>query len=178
VADGTRTAPANGQTIDGVPCGSTEMLQVHYHAMVEIYVDGQKQQVPAGVGIVEPDGQGSGPHLASNGSQACLYWLHTHQATGMVHVESPNHDTYTLGNLFDIWGQPISSTAFMNFPVDSSHKLVIDLFDANGKMTAYTGDPRNVPFADHETVVVLYNSPNVQAKPYQLPSGVSDWGAE
>src|SRR5205823_14298698 len=29
--------------------------------------------------------------------------LHTHDATGVVHVESPTIETFTLGQFFDVW---------------------------------------------------------------------------
>lgn len=37
----------------------------------------------------------------------CFYWLHTHAADGIIHIESPVQRTYTLGDFFDEWGQPL-----------------------------------------------------------------------
>lgn len=35
-----------------------------------------------------------GPFIASG---TCFYWLHTHAADGIIHVESPVHRVFTLG---------------------------------------------------------------------------------
>ncbi|HEX9414476.1 MAG TPA: hypothetical protein VF916_13300 [Ktedonobacterales bacterium] len=161
---------ATGQTVDGIPCTAGEQLTVHYHADLQVYVNGQLQQVPAGIGIVEPDGPQSGPHLASNGTTVCLYYLHTHDASGIIHIESPSNAPYTLGNLFNIWGQQLSQTQFMGHKVDAAHKLVIVVFDAAGHKTVVTGDPSKLQLAAHQTVVVQFNSPSEVGAQY------TQWG--
>jgi hypothetical protein len=168
------TSPAIGDTVAGIPCGLSEMTTVHYHANLQVYVDGQPQQVPAGVGIVEPSSvtQQQYPHLASNGQTACLYYLHTHDASGIIHIESPSNDTYRLGQFFQIWGQNLSKTQVMDNKVDAAHKLSVVIFDANGAKTTYTADPAQIPLHAHETIYVLYNSPNVQPTPYTAWNGL------
>jgi hypothetical protein len=168
------TSPATGDTVDNIPCTAGEMLQVHYHASLQIYVNGQPQQLPAGVGIVEPNtvSQQQYAHLASNGQTACLYYLHTHDATGIVHIESPSTDTYTLGQFFDIWGQSLDRTHLLGNKTDAAHRLVVEVFDANGKLTTYTGDPSQIHLSAHETIYLLYNSPNVRPAPYTQWNGL------
>jgi hypothetical protein len=58
-------------------------------------------------------GYASGPY--TGGAYAidddCVYQLHTHDNSGIVHVEPQTpHQTFTLAQFFDIWGQPLSST--------------------------------------------------------------------
>lgn len=159
-------SPANGSPVDGIACTGGETLTVHYHADLQIYVNGQPQAIPAGIGIVEPDSAQAGPHLASNGTSACIYALHTHDGSGVIHVEAPGNNTYTLGNVFDIWGRNLSKSQVLSNKVDSSHKLVVEVFDANGKLTKYADDPADIQLASHETIVLLYNSPKVQPKPF------------
>jgi hypothetical protein len=163
-------AAATGQNVDNISCGA-EMTTVHYHADLQIYVDGQLQQVPAGVGIVLPDGTDS-PHLASNGATACLYSLHTHDASGIIHIESPDSRSYTLGNLFDIWGQHLSTTQFMNHAVDAKHKLAIVVYDATGARHVVTGDPSKVVLSAHDTVVIQFNSAAELGSPYTQWNGL------
>jgi hypothetical protein len=159
------TQPATGQMVDGVACTSSEGQVAHYHANLQIYVNGHAQPLPAGVGIVEPAGS-PGPALGV-GSPACLYALHTHDATGIVHIESPvaNH-VYQLGNFFDIWGKSLSRNSFMGLPVSSAKNLHVVLYDAHGSKSVYTGDPSTIQLAAHETIFLLYNSPNAVTAPY------------
>ncbi len=159
-------SPASGQVVDGMQCTTSEQLVFHIHSYLEIYVDGKPVTVPPGVGIVAPEGSGEAA-LASNGLKTCLYPLHVHEGEpNIVHIESPIQKTYTLGNFFDIWGQPLSATQVMGNKVDSTHQLTFEVFDASGKLTKVTSDPRAIGLAEHETIVILYNSPNVQPKPF------------
>ena len=57
------------------------------------------------------------PQLPGGG---CLYWIHTHDASGIIHVEAPDlhppgGGPYTLGMLFDIWGQPLGADSIAGF---------------------------------------------------------------
>jgi hypothetical protein len=155
---GTYTTPPNGQTRDGMSCMTTEGTALHIHSYLEIYVNGQPVTVPPGTGIV---------------GNSCLYPLHVHDGEpGIIHVESPVQATYTLGAFFDIWGQPLSKTRVMQYTADASHPLVFEVFDANGHLSKVMGDPLSVPLQAHETIVILYNSPNVQPKPYTNWTGL------
>jgi hypothetical protein len=165
------TSPATGDTVANIPCGGNEVLTVHYHASLQLYVNGQPQQVPAGVGIVQPDYvTQQSPHLASNGTTSCFYYLHTHDTSGIVHIESPDNNQYVLGQFFQIWGQRLSKTQVMDNKVDAAHQLRVVLFGGNGKMTTYTGDPAQIALSAHETIVLLYNSPHV------TPAAYTNWG--
>src|SRR5437868_2753692 len=83
-----------GRAIDGISCQS-EMLNYHIHAHLTLYKDGKPVPLPADVGI--PFSQAIG------GQHYCLYWLHTHDASGVIHIESPTARLYTLRQFFDIW---------------------------------------------------------------------------
>src|SRR5262249_26088706 len=125
-------APASGQTVDGIECQTMEGAVIHIHAYIEFYANDQEVTVPAGVGIVAPPG-GDTSALASNGSLECFYALHVHDdEEDIIHIESPVRRTYTLGELFDIWGQPLSSTQVLNYQADANHKLMFQVFDAKG----------------------------------------------
>lgn len=164
VANGNKTKtptglqPASGQAVDGMVCQANETLVYHIHSALQVYIDGAQVTVPEGAGIVGPPGTGG---LASNGLTTCLYPLHVHQgAPNLVHIEAPAPRTYTLGNFFDIWGQKLSDTSIMDKPIDATHKLVIQVYDENGKLLkTYDGKPQEFPLADRQTVVMAYNSP-------------------
>ncbi len=109
-AAGART----GAPVDGITCRGIgdETVTYHVHTMVTLYVDGRPERLPAGIGITSPavtTGSGASTFV-DVGLHDCLYWLHTHANDGIVHIEAPRHGTFTLGELFAVWGQPLSPT--------------------------------------------------------------------
>lgn len=82
-----------GASIDGIACQS-EMLNYHIHAHLTLYQNGKPVPVPSQVGI---------PYSQAISGGNCLYWLHTHDTSGVIHIESPTARLYTLGQFFDIW---------------------------------------------------------------------------
>lgn len=159
---GTYTTPVNGAPRDTMSCLGSEGTVIHIHMYLEIYVNGQQVQVPANTGIIQ----------AQDGS-ACFYPLHVHEGEpNIIHEESPVQATYTLGAFFDVWGQPLSKTQVMQYQADATHPLVYEVFDANGKLTTYTGNPVNLPLQAHDTIVILYNSPNVKPFPFTNWNGL------
>jgi hypothetical protein len=96
--------------INGISCDALESTLVHIHVHLAIFVDGEEQLVPFGIGIGRPwsvTDTDQGPFV-DDGS--CFYWVHTHSANGVVHIESPVRRTFSLGDFFAIWGQPLSTT--------------------------------------------------------------------
>jgi hypothetical protein len=160
--------PATGQTVDGIAC-APETVVVHYHTDLQMWVNGQLVPVPAGTGIVAPP---PAVAQASNGSLACLYSVHVHEGTpSLVHIESPVDKPYTLANLFHIWGQQIGNGKFMGQTIDAAHPMVIEVYDAQGKLTqTYTGKPEDLVFKDHEIFLIKYNSPNAKVQPFNWNS--------
>jgi hypothetical protein len=155
---GTSAATA-GQTIDGVSCSSSEQTLFHIHTRLTIFVNGQQRQVPAGIGIpgaVTSQSQ-SGPFV---GSGNCFYWLHTHAADGIVHIESPVKRTFTLGNFFDEWGQPLGPD--QAGPARGKVTVIV-----NGRV--FTGNPRNAPLGSRENLQLEVGTPLV------APETI-DWG--
>jgi hypothetical protein len=86
-----------GRAIDGISCGGSEMLNYHIHAHLTLYKNGRAVPVPAYVGIPYSSAINAG------GQHVCYYWLHTHDTSGVVHIESPTTRLYRLGQFFDIW---------------------------------------------------------------------------
>ncbi len=147
---GTSSA-ATGPAVDGITCDTSEQTLFHIHAHLTIFVNGAPRQVPAAIGIPGAVTQNSpaGPFI---GSGTCFYWLHTHAADGIVHVESPVQRTYTLGNFFDEWGQPLGADV-----AGPAHGRVTVIY--NGKV--FTGNPRNVPLTDHAQIQLEVGTPLV-----------------
>lgn len=151
---------ANGSPIDGITCRTIGQETVHYHVhvLVSIYVDGQRERLPAGVGVTSPSvTTGSGPTtFVDVGLHDCLYWLHTHANDGVIHVEAPSKGHFTLGQFFDVWGQPLSSGRVG----PAAGRVVV--FE-NG--VRYATDPRAVPLLAGGVVQIDVGTPVVAFKP-------------
>jgi hypothetical protein len=152
-----------GQTVDGVSAQTNEQLAYHIHSHLAIYVNGTAKAVPAGIGIVKPwttQALSGGGIFVDGGKQ--LYYLHTHDATGVLHVESPTQNTYTLGQIFAEWNQALSSTQ-----VGPATGSVIAY--VNG--VKYTGDPSTIKLTAH-AVIQLDVGTDVAFVPYTFASGL------
>jgi len=95
--------------VNGISCDTLESTIVHMHIHLAIFFDGEEQVVPFGVGIGEPwqvSPSAAGPFVEDG---TCFYWIHTHTEDGVVHIEAPIRRTFTLGDFFAIWEQPLSA---------------------------------------------------------------------
>ena len=155
---GTSAATA-GQAIDGISCQTSEQTIFHIHTHLTIFVNGQQRQVPAGIGIPGAVAQQTqaGPFVNSG---TCFYWLHTHAADGIVHIESPVQRTFTLGEFFDEWGQPLSASQVG--PAKGKVTVIV-----NGKV--WKGDPRNAPLGSHENLQLEVGTPLVAPETINWP---------
>jgi len=153
-----------GTPIDGVGCDAGMTLVYHHHAHLSIFVNGQPRAIPLAIGIVPPAVvQNTKTGDYAQGSNKCLYWIHTHAQDGIIHLESAEPKTYELGQLFDIWGQPISSAG-----IGSTKGAVTAT--VNG--TPWTGDPAQIPMSQHVQIVLNIGTPVVSPPPIQW-SGTS-----
>jgi hypothetical protein len=148
-----RSAPALGQRVDGMSCDQQEGAVFHIHQHVAIFDHGKPVAIPARIGIP--------PHVPQ-----CIYWLHTHTDDGVIHVEAPQFRSFTLGEFFDIWGQPLSATAVGPARVKKGqlHAFVDGM--------RYAGDPRKIELAQH-TDITLEAGP-----PYSKPVLFTNWAGQ
>lgn len=139
-----------GAPVDGIRCDETEGATFHIHQHLALFAAGKPVTIPEDIGR---------PALTP-----CLYWIHTHTTDGIIHVESPKVRTFTLGEVFDVWGQPLSATAAGPARFARGGLRVF----LNGRR--YTGDPRKIELAQH-TDIVLEAGP-----PYAPPAAFTAWG--
>jgi hypothetical protein len=151
-----------GQPKDGISCQSAEQTVFHIHAHLTVFVNGSARQVPAAIGI--PGAVATSTAAGSFVEQGtCFYWLHTHAADGIIHIESPVHRSYTLGNFFDEWGQPLSGTQ-----VGPASGRVVAVY--NGQV--FQGDPRNIPLTAHAQIQLEVGTPLVAPEKITFPAGL------
>src|SRR5258706_14560229 len=72
----------------GIPPGGEEKF--HIHVMLHIYINGLLAPLPANIGLDPAKGVESS--------------MHTHDSTGIIHMEAPHPFSYTLGDFFAVWG--------------------------------------------------------------------------
>jgi hypothetical protein len=153
---------ATGHTVDGIGCQTSEQTLFHIHAHLTIFINGTPRQVPAGVGIPGAQAQATpnGPFIDSG---TCFYWLHTHAADGVIHIESPVQRTYTLGQFFDEWGLPLGPGQ-----VGPARGHVTALY--NGQV--FLGNPRDIPLTAHAQIQLEVGKPLVAPTSITWPSGL------
>ena len=115
--------------VDGIPCVRSEGTALHIHSQLTILADGQNVVVPANIGI----------------KSACLYWLHTHDDSGTVHIESPTQRDFTLGEFLDMWKQTQPGT----YKFDQN---TVTSVTVNGK--TYADDYRSLVFVDDDKIIM------------------------
>lgn len=148
-------------------CGG-EGSASHYHPLLVINVDGTQKPLPYDRSQTADIGYINAPAF-TNPSLYCpstsvgpggIHALHTHDGSGIIHAELPPNIlvTPTLGNFFQIWGEPLSHSSVWNF-AGSVTATVLDS-DTHQK-TDYSSDPGSIP---------LYPSPQgPTANPFQIP---------
>jgi hypothetical protein len=146
--------------VDGISCQTSEQTLFHIHAHLTIFVNGSARQVPAGIGIPGAQAQSTptGPFIDGG---TCLYWLHTHAGDGIIHIESPVKRGYTLGEFFDVWGQPLGPG--QAGPAKGKVTVIY-----NGRV--YHGDPRAVPLTAHAQIQLEVGTPLVAPQSITWPS--------
>jgi len=149
-----------GQPVDGIRCvtESEESVKFHTHTYVSVFVNGHERKLPAGIGITQPRLVEKFPTglFYDVGVRNCLYWIHTHTADDIVHVEAPAKGVFTLGQLFAIWDQPLSSSQVG--PVRGQVIVFV-----NGQRVR--GDIGSTPLLDKATIQIDVGQPEVAFQP-------------
>ncbi len=151
-ASAARAAIPAGQPVDGIPCQSMEGAVEHIHQHVRIFDHGKPVPIPDDVGR---------PLMAQ-----CFYWIHTHTPDGIIHVESPAFKTFTLGNFFDIWGEPLASGDVAGAKPKKNERVVTWVGGSR-----YTGDPRRIELVEHLDVTIEVGPPYAKPAPFTQWNG-------
>jgi hypothetical protein len=139
LTQGGTPANAANPPIDSIACQKSEQSGIHIHAHLSISIDGKSVPIPADVG------------LASDGS--CLYWLHTHDSSGVIHIEAPAGTSFTLKNFLDIWKSQ------MGYPGELDHVSGWQTY-VDGKPSR--GDFQTIPLQAHTLITLAFKSSGVK----------------
>ena len=141
-----------------------EYLETHIHSHLDLFVDGTRVTVPAGIGIdiaaagvrdvLTPDGTAHS-YFVDTCQAPCLSPLHTHDPAGTIHEESraANHSPYSLGQFFTEWGLRLDASCVGEY---CSPGTQIHIF-VDGK--AYTDDPAKITLVSHREVAIVIGQP-------------------
>lgn len=122
--------------VDGVGCARNE--NYHVHALLSVYRNGQRLAIPDSIG------RGSG----------CSYEMHTHDGSGVIHIETDVPKTYTLGQFLALWGQSISAGSILGLAGPAQYYVI-----ENEKITPLTTDPAAVVLAGRKEIVIITGTP-------------------
>jgi hypothetical protein len=143
----------------GLSVLTAEQLAVHYHAHLDIIANGAKVAVPAGIGFV-----------VVNDRETGITVLHTHDTSGVIHVESAEPQPYTLGQLFTEWGVALDATRIGGLHADATHTVAAYV---NGKR--FTGDPATLSLVRRLEIALWYGPTGTRPrvpKSYRFPAGL------
>src|SRR5579872_2047318 len=154
--EGDTKTGGQGQTVNGIPCQKVVNEIFHHHVHLSLFVNGVQYAIPRGTGMKNP-GTGHFVHKAD-----CTYWLHTHDETGILHMEAPVLRSYTLHDYFYIWGEPLNQSNVAGYTGP------ITVF-INGVQESV--DPRTIVFAPYMEITLEVGSPVVPPPVYIFPPG-------
>ena len=154
-----KTTNTSTATVDGIQCNVIEHLEFHIHAHIDILINGKHISIPPQIGIVPGK---------------CIYWMHTHDASGIIHIESPVKRDFTLGQFFDIWKMKSSNPKA--FDTIFNGNIVPSVY-INGTKVPSTTNYRDIKLSAHQQIAIAFGKPPAQMSSsipstYKFPPGL------
>lgn len=144
--------PANSATLAsrlkslGLPLLSVEGDVLHIHQHLDIYIYGHHLSIPSHIGLDDHDNVSP---------------IHIHDAQGIIHIESPTVQNYTLGQFFGVWGVPFTDLCLGDYCQKDDQKLAVYI---NGQLVP--SHYSDIILTPHQEIVVTYGRVS------QLPSPI------
>lgn len=154
-AAGDSSAGGVGQPVQGIPCDTSTPVR-HVHAHLALIANGVQRAIPLAVGV-----RGAVDIQDFVVSGHCFYWLHTHDATGIIHLEAPVTTPLTLGQFFAIWGEPLSRSNVAGFAGNIT--AYID-------STRYDGDLGALAIEAHQQITLIVGTVPSEIPIYAFPA--------
>jgi hypothetical protein len=131
-----------GAAVDGLRCARP--FGKRFGAHLEVFAHQHVVAIPAGIGIASPRAHAID---ASVSGGRCYYPATTTDPTGVIEVRRDAR--VTLGELFDIWGEPLGKRAVAGFRAPPGSRVVAYV---NGRR--WSASPRTIALVRHELVVL------------------------
>jgi len=171
-----------GNKIDNISCDTTMPNTYHVHAFVGVYVNGVEYAVPDAVGMDRASGDRYDKYSGWPNQELyaiCFYHVHTHDASGMVHLEASNavpitSSIFSLGTMLDIWGVKVTASQFgpylgtvvaytsLNSAQVPCHTVASCEVGAN-QYKLWNGPIAEMPLYSHEAIWIEVGSGNPDA---------------
>jgi len=154
--EGDTATGGQGQQVNGINCKMALDNAFHHHAHLSLFVNGVQYAIPRGTGMKNP-GKNNFIYHAD-----CYYWIHTHDDTGILHMEPPAAFNFSLKQYFHIWGEPLSTTGVAGY---------------NGLVTVFVNsiqvfvDPNTIVLNPFDQVTLEVGLPVVTPPVYIFPPG-------
>lgn len=139
-----------------LPALPEEGTALHTHEHLDIFIHGKPVTIPMGIGI--------------NESAGFISPIHVHDETGIIHVESPTIENFTLGQFFDVWGVRFDKASIGGYESDASNTLEVFV---NGQKVE--GSPREISLTEHEEIAITFGTQKEEPaipKSYSFPMGL------
>ncbi len=133
---GNRQSGSGEQDITKM-CIQHQNLGMHIHPHLKIVIKGEEEMIPANVGIVSP---------------SCFRPIHTHDASGTLHLEFPKQRDVRLGEFFLIWGEQFDSNQIFDF--QSGPEGQVKMFVNGQENTEF----ENYIMKDLDQIIIMYES--------------------
>ncbi|MGW2818396.1 hypothetical protein [Streptomyces sp. NPDC001415] len=140
----------------GLEMLSSEGMVQHTHTHLDVLVDGKPVTVPASIGIDEPRGR--------------ISPVHTHDTSGVIHVESPRRADFTLGQFMAEWQVPLAADRIGGLHSGGGRHLTTYL---NGRKVA--GNPSAIVLRAHDEIALVFTrdaDTRPVPKSYDWPQGL------
>jgi hypothetical protein len=141
----------------GLNALTNEGQVLHIHQHLDVFVNGKREVVPQGIGIY--DGQ-------------FLTELHTHDARGIMHVESPTARDFDLGQFFGVWGVRLNKDCVGGYcrTVPAGKATPWKVY-VNGE--PYSGDPARLKLQEKQEIAFVIGTPPKKIpSSYKFPAGL------
>lgn len=129
--------PEGGVTLDPFKiCVNHGGVSMHIHPELSIVVNKKSEKIRTNIGI----------------SGSCMRAIHTHDSTGRLHNEFPQNRTFTLGEFFNLWDKPFSSSQILDYTADDAHVITMTV---NGQKNT---DYENLILRDRDRIEIRYET--------------------